>query len=151
MKHVLTSLASITLLLGIAVTSCSVIDNQSSGSSNGTQSSKVLIVDQNTDKYPSDPVGIRDASVAGDSLTMLVAYSGGCKPHDFKVLWNGAMTKSLPPQITVILSHDGHSDMCEAMITQDVTVSLAPLERHAANGGVIIRLEGFDRTLLYQR
>jgi hypothetical protein len=152
MKQLFTSIALIATLLGTTITACSVIDNQSSGSSNnGTQSSKVLIVDQNTAKYPDDAVTIRDASIVGDSLTMLVAFGGGCKAHDFKVLWSGAMMKSMPPQINVLLSHDAHDDMCEALLTQDVTVSLDPLKQHAMNGGVVIHVNGFEKSLMYQR
>ena len=150
MKQLFTTLALTAVLLSSTLTACSVIDNQTSGSSTTAQSSKVLIVEQNTDKYPMDPVQIRDARIIGDSLTMLVAYSGGCKPHDFKAVWNGAMMKSMPPQINVILSHNSHDDMCEALITQDVTVSLEPLKQHAAQG-VIIHLKGFDGRLEYRK
>ncbi|HET6511310.1 MAG TPA: NigD-like C-terminal domain-containing protein [Candidatus Kapabacteria bacterium] len=150
MKQVFTTLALIAVLTGGMLSSCSLIDNQSSGSSNSTtQSGKVLIEDRDIAKYPMDPVMIKDASVIGDSLTMLVSYSGGCKPHDFKVVWNGAMMKSLPGQINVVLSHNANDDMCEALITQDVTVSLAPIKQHATNG-VVIHLKGFDKPLLYK-
>ena len=96
-----------------------------------------------------DAVTIKDASVVGDSLTMLVSYGGGCKPHDFKAVWDGAMMKSLPGQINVVLSHNANDDMCEALITQDVTVSLSPLKQHVTNG-VVIHLKGFDKPLLYK-
>ncbi len=98
-----------------------------------------------------DAVTIRDASIIGDSLTMLVAFGGGCKPHDFKVISNGAMMKSMPPQMNVMLSHDAHDDMCEALLSQDVTVSLEPLKQQAQSGGIVIHLAGFDKPLMYQR
>ncbi len=152
MKQLFTYLTLLGVLLGSTLTACSVLDNQSSGSSNTTTASaKVLIIDQNTAKYPMDAVMIRDASVIGDSLTMLVAFSGGCKAHDFKVITNGAMMKSMPPQINVLLSHDAHGDMCEALLTQDVTVSLEPLKQQAQSGGIVIHLAGFDKSLMYQK
>jgi hypothetical protein len=146
------TLTLIVALMAGTLTACSVIDNQSSGSSNTgtTQSSKVLIQDRDLSKYPMDDVMIKDASVVGDSLTMLVSYSGGCKTHDFKAIWDGAMMKSLPGQINVVLSHNANGDMCEALLTQDVTVSLSPLAAHAANG-VVIHLKGFDKPLMYRR
>jgi hypothetical protein len=151
MKQLFTYLTLTGILLGGTLTACSVLDDQSSGSSNTAKTpSKVLIIDQNTAKYPMDAVTIRDASVIGDSLTMLVAFSGGCRTHDFKVVWDGAMMKSLPGQINVVLSHNANDDMCEALLTQDVTVSLSPLAAHA-NNGVIIHLKGFDKPLLYQK
>jgi hypothetical protein len=149
MKQSFIPFALAAVLLGSTLSACSLIDNQSSGSSNTSQSSKVLIVDRNVEKYSMDAVMIKDASVIGDSLTMLVSFSGGCKPHDFKVVWDGAMMKSLPGQINVVLSHNANDDMCEALLTQDVTVSLAPIRQHAANG-VIVHLKGFDKPLLYK-
>lgn len=150
MKQLFTYLTLIGALAGSTITACSVIDNQSSGSSNVSASSKVLIIDQKIDRYPADALVIKDASIIGDSLTMLVSYSGGCKPHDLKVISNGAMMKSMPPQMNVQVSHDAHEDMCEAMISQDVTVSLEPLKAQAHNG-VVILLKGFDKPLMYQR
>jgi hypothetical protein len=151
MKQLFTSIALIAATLGTTITACSVIDNQSSGSSNPAAASKVLIVDPRLEKYPADEATIRDASIVGDSLTMLVAFGGGCKAHDFKVISNGAMMKSMPPQVNVILSHNAHEDMCEALLTQDVTVSLEPLKQQAMNGGVVIHLKGFEKSLMYQR
>jgi hypothetical protein len=148
MKQFFTYLTLIGALAGSSITACSVIDNQSSGSA-VSANSKVLIIDRNIDKYPADEVTIRDASIIGDSLTMLVAFGGGCKPHDFKVITNGAMMKSMPPQMNVQVSHNAHDDMCEALLTQDVTVSLESLKAQAANG-VVIHLKGFDKTLTYK-
>jgi hypothetical protein len=151
MKQLFTSIALIAATLGTTITACSVIDNQSSGSSNPAAASKVLIVDPRLEKYPADEATIRDASIVGDSLTMLVAFGGGCKTHDFKVISNGAMMKSMPPQVNVILSHNAHEDMCEALLTQDVTVSLEPLKQQAISGGVVIHVKGFEKSLMYQR
>jgi hypothetical protein len=150
MKQLFTYLTLIGALAGGTITACSVIDNQNSGSS-GTlaANAKVLIIDQNIDKYPADDITIRDASIIGDSLTMLVAFRGGCKPHDFKVITNGAMMKSMPPQMNVQVSHNAHDDMCEALLTQDVTVSLESLKAQATNG-VVIHLKGFDKPLTYR-
>jgi hypothetical protein len=151
MKQLFTYLTLIGALAGSTIMACSVIDNQSSGSSVIAGSAKVLVIDQNIDRYPADAFTIKDASIVGDSLTMLVSYSGGCKPHDLKVISNGAMMKSMPPQMNVQVSHNAHDDMCEAMITQDVTVSLEPLKQQAAAGGVVLHLKGFDKPLMYQR
>jgi hypothetical protein len=151
MKQFFTYLTLLGALAGSTFTACSVIDNQSSGSSIVSASSKILIIDQKTDRYPADAVSIKDASVIGDSLTMLVAFSGGCKPHDFKVISNGAMMKSMPPQMNVMVSHNAHEDMCEALLTQDVTVSLEAIKQQASSGGVVIHLQGFEKPLMYQR
>lgn len=151
MKQFFTYLTLIGVLAGSSITACSVIDNQSSGSSVVAASSKVLIIDQNIARYPMDGVTIKDASIIGDSLTMLVSYSGGCKTHDLKVISNGAMMKSMPPQMNIVVSHNAHEDMCEAMITQDLTVSLEALKQQAHSGGIVLHLKGFDKPLSYQR
>jgi hypothetical protein len=154
MKRLLTILAITGVLASASLTSCSLIDNQTSGSSGDGNNSKAqvkqLIIDDIA-KYPRDPVEIKDARIVGDSLTMLVSYGGGCKTHDFKVISSGAIMKSMPPQMNIVLSHDAHDDMCEALLTHDVTVGLHAIKHYATSGGIVLHLEGFDQPLMYQR
>lgn len=152
MRQLFLKLVLLGALLGGSISSCSLIDNQANGSSNSgnntTASTKQLIIDD-ISKYPQDQVTIRDASIVGDSLTMLVSYSGGCKAHEFKVVASGAIMKSMPPQMNVVLSHNSNGDMCEALLTQDVTVGLNAIKQYAS-GGIILHLKGFDKSLLYK-
>lgn len=78
----------------------------------------------------SDPVlSIKDATfsygVAGEFIVAKVRYGGGCKDHDFAAYWDGAWSKSSPPGMTIVLSHDAKSDMCEAIVTETVQINIA--------------------------
>jgi len=78
----------------------------------------------------SDPVmSIKDATysygVAGEFIVAKVRYGGGCKDHDFAAYWDGAWSKSNPPGMTIVLSHDAKSDMCEAIVTETVQINIA--------------------------
>lgn len=138
------------MLLGV-MTGCSLVDGQTNGNGNKPVTERqILIVDQ-WDRYPDDPLLIKDARIVGDSLTLLVSYSGGCKPHGFQLLGSNAIMKSQPPQMNIRVAHNSNDDMCEALITEDLTFSLHPLRQWATTGGIILRLRGWEGELLYAR
>jgi len=41
-------------------------------------------------------------------LLLNVSYSGGCMKHEFQLCWDGTMINSIPPQISVLLSHNSN-------------------------------------------
>ena len=68
----------------------------------------------------SDPFELESVSQDGTIVTAVVRYSGGCEDHRFSVHWDGATTKSLPPQMVVNVYHDDRGDTCEAYPTDTV-------------------------------
>lgn len=76
---------------------------------------------------PRDRFEIVKAGFEGDQLVVQVRYSGGCQRHDFRVLWNGAIRKSDPPQADFLLTHDGHGDPCEALLTETLRIDMLDL------------------------
>ena len=57
----------------------------------------------------------------GDTLTLTVSYSGGCRNHDFTLV--AAMIANeecapVPVVLDVFLAHDDHDDPCEAYPTE---------------------------------
>lgn len=74
-----------------------------------------------------DAFTIQDMSVVGDSLFIGVQYSGGCKTHEFKMISNGNMLKSLPPQLPLYLEHNGNGDNCRALKSEKLAFDLKPL------------------------
>ena len=77
---------------------------------------------------PRDGFDIKSTSLAGDVLSVIVSFGGGCKAHDFKLFWDGTSLETNPPQVTLVLAHDGHGDTCEAFVTRTLTFDLAPLK-----------------------
>ncbi|MEN9333810.1 MAG: hypothetical protein RLY35_990 [Bacteroidota bacterium] len=74
-----------------------------------------------------DAFTILDVNVNGDSLYVGVQYSGGCKAHEFKMISNGNMLKSLPPQLPLYLEHQANGDNCRALKTEKLAFDLKPL------------------------
>ena len=93
---------------------------------------------------PRDGFALKTASIDGDVLNVAVQFGGGCAAHDFKLFWDGASLETFPPQVTLVLAHDGHGDSCEAFLGKTLAFDLAPLK---ALGGhqVSISLTGGDK------
>ena len=84
------------------------------------------------DSYQIDSINIDE-----DILSVFVNYSGGCKEHSFELYNNGAYAKSLPPQTSVTLKHDGHGDSCRELVSQQVKFNLSPLKYNGQNTVII--------------
>ncbi len=74
-----------------------------------------------------DAFRIDSVYVRGDLLHVFVSYGGGCKEHDFQLYSTTGIYLSLPPQGDVYLGHDGHGDMCEAYLSEELIFDLTPL------------------------
>jgi hypothetical protein len=85
----------------------------------------------------STPASIDEARIVGDALRLRVSYSGGCTRHDFGVTGQRVLLESDPPQVVVVLRHDGHGDPCRANVTSDLGVDLRPLRSLLSGGGTL--------------
>lgn len=90
-----------------------------------------------------DPINSATALVEGDCLHLKVIHGGGCRDHDFQLLWNGMHMESMPPQVSLVFSHDAKEDHCRAILNTKESFDLKPL-RYSGLGQVIlnIRLPG---------
>lgn len=75
----------------------------------------------------SDPFDLKSVTLKDDSVEVTVAYSGGCKQHSFDVIWNGAVAKTNPPEISLFIKHHANDDACETYVTEKLTFSLTNL------------------------
>ena len=76
-----------------------------------------------------DPFSILGASLDGNELVVDVEYSGGCTEHTFTLCWpDQAFQESSPVQAALELLHDDMGDACDAVLTEEVRLSLTPLE-----------------------
>ena len=76
-----------------------------------------------------DPLEILEARIEGDLLHLQVRYGGGCREHDFSLLFSGAFMESEPVQTRVTLAHDAHGDPCRALVGSRLQFDLGPLRR----------------------
>ena len=92
-----------------------------------------------------DPVDMREVAVVGDVLELFVEYGGGCETHDFSLCYADGFEGSDPLFVRARLSHDSHSDPCDAIVAELVDVSLEPLrdqfEAEYGPGGGSITIE----------
>ncbi|MBA7613786.1 MAG: hypothetical protein GH143_05095 [Calditrichaeota bacterium] len=99
---------------------------------------------------PIDGFYIDSSSVTADTLRVYVAYSGGCKEHDFFLFGSTAWAESNPPQMSAVIIHDGHWDTCEAFIHETLRFDLSPIrDWQGSEGAVIINVKDAPKSVLY--
>lgn len=89
-----------------------------------------IVVDMNTgpDAWPGDSFTYQDIRIQGDKLMMDITHGGGCAQHHFALVAHGGWMESDPVKISTFLSHDGHGDMCDALLLRNLTFDLLPLK-----------------------
>ena len=82
--------------------------------------------------YNVDSVKIKD-----DILSVFVNYSGGCKPHTWDLISNRMYTKSLPPQVEVVLKHANNNDNCRRLSFRELKFNVAKL-KYSSNKMIVM-------------
>ena len=91
----------------------------------------------------SAAVNIQSAEIKGNSIQLVVSYSGGCAEHSFRLMGSAILTKSLPPQRAVKLIHTNNGDQCKKMITDTLMFDVTPLANNASKDKtVVLNLDG---------
>ena len=62
-----------------------------------------------------------------DLLLINVSYSGGCKPSEFEIIWDGIVYLDEPCHMNLLLISKENGDLCEALITETIVVNLKEL------------------------
>jgi hypothetical protein len=81
----------------------------------------------------SDPITVDDSSIDGDTLTLSLAYSGGCARHDLALCYVAAGTDIYPPTVSLQLLHDAHEDPCEGTVVAAASFDVSALGRIAGS------------------
>jgi len=93
----------------------------------------------------SDPFDLKSIVLKGDSVEITVGYSGGCRRHTFKIIWNETLSDTEPPETGFIILHDADGDMCEAYITETLAFSISGLTGNISLDTVYVNiLNGCD-------
>lgn len=88
----------------------------------------VIITDAPPESIQFDPFGLENVEIAGDTITLNVTYSGGCREHEFALYMSpSAFLESNPVQANLYLRHNGNGDACEAFINKAVSFNLRPV------------------------
>jgi hypothetical protein len=75
----------------------------------------------------SSPFELQNVSVSDDNVEITVAYSGGCKKHNFEIIWDENINFGNPPVINLIVIHHANGDACEAYIKEDLKFNVSDL------------------------
>lgn len=106
----------------------------------------MLIQDANLYDATSEPFTIVSAVVNGKYLKVEVEYSGGCGDVEFSLVWNGAMMKSMPPQMPMKL-HLVDKDNCRSIVHKSLCFDI----NQVYNGDFVILLKDFEGKLFYSK
>lgn len=101
----------------------------------------VLEIDKSYNARATDPFTVKSTEVSGKILKITVTYSGGCEEHEFALKANGAVMKSMPPQMPITLEHNANGDNCRSLIEETLKFDISAAEQ-GSNGEVILILNG---------
>ncbi|MDA0882501.1 MAG: hypothetical protein O2984_04240 [Bacteroidetes bacterium] len=108
-----------------------------------------VIIDMTRFSEDSDPFTLKSHEINGDTLSLLVSYSGGCQEHSFDLIGNGSYAKSLPPQSRLRLIHNGNNDNCRSLIETNLKFNVKEL-RYPGTDVLVIFVEGSDERITYR-
>ncbi len=80
---------------------------------------------QSNDLDGSDAFELKKAWLNEWNLYIIVSYSGGCKTHEFELIWPEVITMIYPPSFDTYLLHNSNDDMCEAYLTDTLVFDLS--------------------------
>ncbi len=119
-------------------------------SSNTNQPTSELLVAQIGKPAVSESCTIQGASINGNILRITVSYIGGCEEHQFELIGNPNIAKSLPPIRSIELVHKSNGDACKKKIEETLRFNLANLAYKQESGSVIkLNLNGWKEQLIY--
>ena len=95
---------------------------------------------------------ISKANLNGDTLSIIVKYSGGCKEHHWALKGSKGFIKTFPPKKGLFLEHDSQSDICRKLITDTLLFDASPAKYpgNEKSYNVIFILNGYRENLVYK-
>ena len=98
----------------------------------------------------SDLLEIQSAKIVGNTLLMVVTFSGGCAEHKFNFVGSPMIMKSLPAKRSVKLIHDKNDDSCRSLVTKTLEIDLKNIAYNQTTGSeIVLLLEGWKGELKY--
>ncbi len=101
-----------------------------------------------------DPYTIVNAEIKDGLLWLQTSYGGGCREHEFKMVFNGIYVPRQDQEtdvselVSLKLGHNGNGDACRSIVRQNIRFDLKPLQKEGVNN-LVIRLSNWDSELVY--
>lgn len=102
----------------------------------------------------TDAYTIVDAKISDHILWLETSYGGGCREHEFKMVFNGDLVSRQDQEtrisgfVSLKLGHNGNGDACRSIVKQNIRFDLKPLQNKEFNH-LIIRLSNWENELVY--
>jgi hypothetical protein len=112
---------------------------------------RVFLADLN-EKIPSDAFTVIDVHVDDlNKLHLTVEYSGGCKPHEFKIIGSKSILKSFPAQRPVLIVHNANGDECRSIVRDEILVDISEFSyTKVQDSEIILLFDGQRLSYKYQ-
>ncbi len=115
-----------------------------------TQVTKKMKGQIGTNESESALFSIRSAEISGNTLMVVVNYSGGCGEHTFTCVGSAMISKSLPPRRAIQLVHNNHGDNCRQLITDTLYIDVTEFAyKKEAGSQVILDLSDWVNAINY--
>ena len=105
----------------------------------------VIMADQDNaaDQWVDNPYTFNSATITDDTLTISVAYGGGCETHEFTLLAEPAFMESDPVGLGISIVHNANNDPCERWVEEDYHFDLTPIktmyqQAYQQNAGTVV-------------
>ena len=112
-------------------------------------------IDKNVDLTGfQDPYTLINAEIKDGLLWLQTSYVGGCREHEFKMVFNGTHVPRQDQEtgvsvwVSLKLGHNGNGDVCRSIVKQNIRFDLKPLQKEGGNN-LIIRLSNWGNELVY--
>lgn len=110
----------------------------------------IKINESNDMKNIGDPYQVQKAVIEDGQLWLTLTYGGGCREHQFEMLFNNAYSEGeMGKQIRLTLHHNGNDDRCRSIVTQNLRFDLKSLQTPDTKK-LLINLSGWEEQLVYK-
>lgn len=116
----------------------------------GTQVTKKMKGQIGTIESESALFSIQSAEISGNTLMVVVNYSGGCGEHTFTCIGSAMISKSLPPRRAIQLVHNNLGDNCRQLITDTLYIDVTEFAyKKEAGSQIFLDLSEWVNTINY--
>lgn len=88
---------------------------------------RVVIAELQPAAIQLDGFELEGARIEGETLTVDVLYSGGCRKHYFFIFTAGPFLESLPAQANLYIRHYANFDFCRQLVEEELSFDISPI------------------------
>ncbi len=93
---------------------------------------------------------IKTARLEGDVLKMTVHFAGEKGNHDFDLLWDGSMMKSMPPKVLLTPVHKSKNHSGKKLVDMELEFNVSTVGKPGGHNSVIIMIKDFSENFTWQ-